>query len=250
MHSVFSPFFPDAWCNTKTKRQLSLGCRFFVFVIAPHTLFVQFFFDFLYSLPVNGIMNLVLNLFEKLDRNFCFRIILFLPLEHADAFYVAGFWEEVDWLYGGEGVVFGEDGEVAGVGGWVTADGEYFWHLGCDEGIEELGVAAFAWGIDDGDIDLATFGEVFWEPFFGLGGVEVGLLKAGFFCGFFGVRDGCTNAFYAGEVLVATCYKHTDGAHAAVEVQDCLARDVAEHLLGGTVEDVGFFGVNLEKGGW
>ena len=161
---------------------------------------------------------------------------------------MAGLWEEVHGLDSADVVVFVEFGEVTGEGGWVTADVENAWKLGAHEGVEELAVAAFAWGIDDGDVGAVTFAEPFWQPDFSFCGGEVGIGKAVCFGGFFGVVDGLADAVDAVEGLVFIGDEAADGANAAIEIKDGgISSQCAEHVFAGLIEHFGLGSVDLEE---
>lgn len=161
---------------------------------------------------------------------------------------MTGLWEEVHRLDVADVVVFAEFGEISDEGGWVTADVENAWKLGAHEGVEELAVAAFAWGIDDGDVGVVAFTEPFWQPDFGFRRGKVGIGKAVCFGGFFGVIDGLADAIDTVKGLVLVGDKAADGADAAVEIEDGgISSQCAEHIFAGPIEHFGLSGVDLEK---
>lgn len=164
---------------------------------------------------------------------------------------MAGLREKVDGLDGAWLVVFAEVSEVSGEGGWVAADIEDAGDLGAHEGIEEFLIAAFAWGIDDGEAGFAAFLQPFWQPDFGFGGGKVGVGEAVFFRGAFGVADGLANAVDAMEKLVFVGDEAADGADAAVKIEDGgVWLEGTEHVLACGIEDFCLGGVDLEKRCW
>lgn len=161
---------------------------------------------------------------------------------------MAGLRKEVHGLDGADVVVFAEFGEVTGEGSWVAADVENAWKLSAHEGIEELAVAAFAWGIDDGDIGMVAFAEPFWQPDFGFCGGEMGVGKAVCFGGFFSVVDGLADAVDAVKGLVLVGDEAANSADAAVEIKDGgISRQGAEQVFAGLIKHFGLSGVDLEE---
>lgn len=161
---------------------------------------------------------------------------------------MTGLREEVHRLDVADVVVFAEFGEISGEGSWVATNVEDAWKLGAHEGIEELAVAAFAWGIDDGDVGVVAFAEPFWQPDFSFCGGEVGIGKAVCFGGFFGVVDGLADAVNAVEGLVFIGDEAADGANAAVEIKNGgISRQGTEHVFAGPIEHFRLRRVDLEE---
>lgn len=159
--------------------------------------------------------------------------------------------KQVDGLQGADCVVGGEVGEVSGEGGWVAADVEDVGDVGGDEGVEEFVVAAFAGWVDDGEIGVVAFGEPFWQPLLGFGGVEVGICEDIGASGLLGVVDGLADAVDADEALARRGDEAADGADATIEVKDGgVGREVGQQIFAALVEDLSLNGVDLEKGRW
>ena len=176
------------------------------------------------------------------------RASFLLSPQHDHILHMTGLWEEVDGLDGAEVVVSGEDAEVAGEGGGVAGDIEDLGDAGGDQGIEEFAVAAFAWGIDDGELGAVAFAEPFRQPGFGFGGGKVGIGEAVSLGGFPGIGDGLADAVDAVKGLVLLRDETADGADAAVEVENgCVRCEGPDHLTPGLVEHFGLGGVDLKE---
>ena len=106
--------------------------------------------------------------------------------------------EEVDGLDFFDGVaVFGEVANISGEGGGFAGDVDDLGRQGGGEGVEKLGIAAFAGGIDDDEVRGIILGDPFGQPFFGFGGGEAAVGDAVEFGVEVGVFDGLGDGFNA-----------------------------------------------------